>query len=400
MSDVRAIVQAFDEAVARGERCALATVVSVEGSSYRQPGARMLVCEAGTTVGSISASCLERDVIEHARLLMRTGVPRMLEYDTGDEVAWGLGLGCRGVVRLLLEPMFSASRYVQVLRRCADLGRHDAPTVVATVYHHQREPGAAMPEIELGARLFIEADGNVSHERMGHEEASALEREVRAACREGLTAGSRTHRISGVMVTTFIETLVPPVPLVIFGAGHDVLPVLAFAHALGWHTEVVDLRARPATPARFANADRVTLARPEDVHERVDISPRTMTLLMSHDYAHDLAALRFVLASPSGYIGVMGPRARTEQMLQELGWDAETVTSEDRRVHSPVGLDIGASGPADIALSVVAEIAAALNRRPGGMLRERRGSVHQPALTAPGGGPGPKADAAMVGDAA
>jgi xanthine dehydrogenase accessory factor len=148
---------------------------------------------------------------------------------------------------------------------------------------------------------------------------------------------------------------------------------------LGWLTEVVDPQARPATRSRFAVADRVTLARPEEVASRVSITPRTLTLLMSHNYSHDLALLRFLLASPARYIGVMGPRRRTEQMLSELATAEDTSRFDEAdmtRLHSPAGLDIGANSPAEIALSIIAEMRAVLDGRRGGSLRERRGSIH------------------------
>jgi xanthine/CO dehydrogenase XdhC/CoxF family maturation factor len=177
----------------------------------------------------------------------------------------------------------------------------------------------------------------------------------------------------------FVETLSPPISLVVFGAGHDALPVVEFARGLGWQTEVVDPQARPVSRSRFAAADRVTLARPEEVGARVSITPRTLTLLMSHNYSHDLELLKFLLASPARYIGVMGPRKRTERMLSELAASDGlfSLGEADRsRLHSPAGLDIGANAPAEIALSIVAEMRAVLDERRGGMLRERRGSIH------------------------
>jgi xanthine/CO dehydrogenase XdhC/CoxF family maturation factor len=304
MNEARAIVEAFDDAIARGERCALATVVSVEGSSYRRPGARMLVTESGMSTGTISAGCLESDVAEHAKRVMRSAVAKLVEYNTdaaSEEEAWGLGLGCNGVVRVLVEPTGADSAHIDALRRSLEV-----PVSVSVSY------------------------------------------------------------ASGV----FTETLLPPVPLVVFGAGRDVLPVIELAHRLGWRTEVVDPQCRLASRSRFAIADRITLARPEDIAAQVHITTRTMALLMSHNYSHDLAFLRFLLASPACYIGVMGPRQRTERILREL-----SATEDAGRLHAPVGLDIGANGPAEIALSIVAEIRAVLDGRSGGMLRDREGSI-------------------------
>lgn len=364
MNETRALIEAFDAAHARGERCALATVVSVEGSSYRRPGARMLVCEGGTSTGTISAGCLESDVIEYAKRVLRTGEAKLVEYDTastGDEAVWGLGLGCGGIVRVLVEPLASGSLYLEALRRsCA------GSVSIATIY--QCAPSGLAP---AGARLVIDEEGNVSREKLSDELAAMLEREVRTPSRGGMTS-----------VKVFLETLLPPVPLIVFGAGHDALPVVKLAREVGWHTEVVDPQARPASHSRFAMADKVTLARPEDVGMRVTITPRTMTLLMSHNYVHDLALLRFLLASPARYIGVLGPRDRTDRMLRALAANERPFRLEDvdlARLHSPAGLDIGANGPDEIALSILAEMRAVLDGRRGGMLRERQGPIHASA---------------------
>jgi xanthine dehydrogenase accessory factor len=382
MNEVKALVEAFAAANARGERCALATVVSVEGSSYRRPGARMLVCEGGASTGTISAGCLESDVIEHAKRVIRAGKAVLVEYDTAstsDEMAWGLGLGCNGVVRVLVEPLAPGSPYVEALRRSCEARADGAPLTVATVYQHT--PSGSTPaasRVRIGARLFIDGDGETGRENLSDEVASVIEGDVRAGA-----AGARVYEAAGGSVKVFVETLVPPVSLVVFGAGHDALPVVEFARGLGWQTEVVDPQARPASRSRFAAADRVTLARPEDVGARVSITPRTLTLLMSHNYSHDLELLKFLLASPARYIGVMGPRKRTERMLSELAAGDGVFSlgeADTARLHSPAGLDIGANAPAEIALSIVAEMRAVLDGRRGGMLRERRGSIH--------GGPG------------
>jgi xanthine dehydrogenase accessory factor len=382
MNEVRALVEAFDGASRRGERCALATVVSVEGSSYRRPGARMLVCEGGASTGTISAGCLESDVIEHAKRVIQAGEAKLIEYDTAstsDEMAWGLGLGCNGIVRVLVEPLASGSLYLDALRRSCE-ARDGAPVSVATVYQHTpSEPVTAEGRIGIGARLFFIGEGEVSREKMSDHWGSRLESEVRRVSRGEETSGARVIAVDGGCVKVFVETLLPPVPLVVFGAGHDALPVVELARQLGWQTEVVDTQSRPATRSRFAVADRVTLARPEDVAAQVSITPRTLTLLMSHNYSHDVALLRFLLASPARYIGVMGPRKRTERMLCELAAGEDMSRLEEAglaRLHSPAGLDIGANAPAEIALSIIAEMRAVLDGRRGGMLRERRGSIH------------------------
>ncbi len=380
MNEVRALVEAFDEANMTGQRCALATVVNVEGSSYRRPGARMLVCENGASTGTISAGCLEADVVEHAKRAIRTGVSKIVEYDTAatsDEMVWGLGLGCNGIVHVLVEPLSTDSFYIQALRRSCE--SNAAPVMVATVCRHTPSRFVqAENQIKTGARIMIDEDGNVRSDALSGPWAAVLETEMRTLSSVEVNSGARTLNVAGGTVTVFIETLIAPVPLVIFGAGPDALPIVELARSVGWQTEVVDPQARHSTLTRFAIADHVTLSRDEDVPARVTITPRTLTLLMTHNYPHDLALLKFLLDSPACYIGVMGPRNRTERMLSELA-AKEMLRSDEAdlsRLYSPVGLDIGANTPAEVALSIVAEMRAVLEGCGGGLLRERRGSIH------------------------
>ncbi|HEV2763285.1 MAG TPA: XdhC family protein, partial [Pyrinomonadaceae bacterium] len=285
-------------------------------------------------------------------------------------------------VRVLVEPLAPGSLYVEALRRSCEA--HAAPLSAATVYQHSpSESSPAADRIEAGARLLVNEGGEVGREKLSDEWAAMLEGEVRALPPGEAASGAHLFDLDGAVVKVFVETLLPPVPLVVFGAGHDALPVVELARGLGWQTEVVDPQARPASLTRFAAADRVTLARPEEVGARVRLTPRTLALLMTHNYAHDLALLKFLLASPARYVGVMGPRKRTERMLCELasGEEAFRLGEADlSRLHSPAGLDIGANAPAEIALSIVAEMRAVLDGRRGGRLRERRGSIHGSAV--------------------
>ena len=377
MNEVQAIIEAFDEAQQEGDASALATVVSVEGSAYRRPGARMLICKSGASTGTISAGCLESDVIEHAQRAIKTNQTKLVEYDTtstSEEIVWGLGLGCNGIVRVLVEPLTPQSSYVAALRRTL---AEQSKTSIATVFHHsslRSTPTTA--QIEIGSRLCLNEDGETVGDSLSGELVAMIEGDARAALHEE-TSGVRVYERDGDVTKVFIETITPPVSLVVFGAGHDALPIIELARGLGWQTEVVDPQARPASRARFAPADRVTLARPETISEQVRVTPRMLTLLMTHNYAHDQALLKFLLASPARYIGVMGPRKRTERMLTELHAEGFAPTDESlARVYAPVGLDIGADTPEEIALSIIAEIRAVLAGRGGGLLRNRKGSLH------------------------
>jgi xanthine/CO dehydrogenase XdhC/CoxF family maturation factor len=387
MNELQAIMAAFDEAQARDDASALATVVSVEGSAYRRPGARMLVTRSGASTGTISAGCLESDVIEHAQQVIKTNSAKLVEYDTtstNEEIIWGLGLGCNGVVRVLIEPLATQSNYLAALRRTLVAPSDAEPVVVATVFHHSSaRPATTATPMSIGSRLCFAEDGEPVYDNPSGELASLIEDDARAFLRDQ-TSGVRTYERDGATTKVFIETIMPPVPLTLFGAGHDVLPIIELARGLGWRTEVVDLQARPASRDRLAQAERITLARPETVGEQVRITPRTLALVMTHNYEHDRALLKLLLASPARYIGVMGPRKRTERMLQELAESDNSfnLTETDRaRLYAPVGLDIGASTPQEIALSIVAEMRAAVAGREGGLLRRRHAPIHDAVPT-------------------
>lgn len=211
MNEVEELVKAFDAATMRGERCALATVVSVDGSSYRRPGARMLVSETGAGTGTISAGCLEGDVIEHCRGVIQTAEPKLLEYDTastGEEMAWGLGLGCGGTVRLLVEPLVFPSPYIEALRRSREKRPDARPMTIATVYRCAQSelvPGPA--SLVVGARLIINEDGHVTHDKVSGRMAAMLvsrPERLRGGCeraRDGSVVGNGGHvRPAGLRV--------------------------------------------------------------------------------------------------------------------------------------------------------------------------------------------------------
>jgi len=340
----------------------------------------MLVTKSGASTGTISAGCLESDVIEHAQQVIKTNVAKLVEYDTtstNEEIVWGLGLGCNGIVCVLVEPLASQSSYLAALRRTLAAETNLASHVVATVFHHS-SARSTTAQVEIGSRLILNEDGETASDILSGEFAAMIERDARAAlCEE--KSGVRIYEQGGDTTKVFIETITPPVPLIVFGAGHDALPIIELARGLGWHTEVVDPQARAITRDRFAQADKVTLARPEIISDQSEITPRTLALVMTHDYAQDQALLKFLLQSSARYIGVMGPRKRTERMLIELGESDSSFrlqASDRSRLYAPVGLDIGANTPMEIALSIIAEMRAIVARREGGHLCRRHAPIH------------------------
>jgi len=314
---------------------ALATLVRVDGSSYRRPGARLLITPDGTRTGSISGGCLEEDVAEHARSVLASGRAALVVYDTTTEndLAWGVGLGCHGVVRVLVEKLPMSPDWTAVL---AENLRRRTVTGLAVVWDH------APPELlgtYLGDHLPAELDP---------------------------------------VAAVFRETIRPPVPLLVCGAGDDARPLVHFAKELGWHVTVADPRPAFATTARFPEADAVTVTRPEDIAAHALSDARAVAVVMTHHYLHDVPFLRALLPLPLAYLGLLGPKRRSEKILADLAAGGAPATpAQLARLHAPVGLDLGGDTPEAVALAMLSEMQATLTGRGGRPLRERTRPIHE-----------------------
>ena len=370
MKELQEILQTIEQLEKTGTRYAIATVVKVSGSTYRGPGARMLISEDGKTVGNISGGCLENDVITNAREVINSGEPRLVRYDTTaeEDIFWGTGLGCGGITHIFIEPQSSLQPFLQRVRQ--DI-RHHQPVVAATVFEVQ----ADLP-IAPGARLMFDGSSLGVNTIPGGEFAVTLEKDVRYAY-QSFSTETRTYSLPGGSVSVLMETLQPPQSLLIFGGGPDVFPVISLANQLGWQITVIDHREPFADPERFPDADRVILWQEEAFPEEVRIDERTVCVVMTHHYLTDKKILLHLLRSPAAYIGILGPAKRAKQLLDEVRDELPLSCEITNRIYSPVGLDIGAETAEEIALSVIAEIMAVLHHREGGSLRERRGPIHQ-----------------------
>ncbi len=337
---------------AAGRRAALATVVGIRGSAYRRPGARLLIEDDGATLGGVSGGCLEGDVREVALDVLRTGIPHLLHYETGDDdsVVWGLGLGCSGSVDVFVQPADSP-RSADGLRAARALLSGDEPFAICTVIE-----GA----VDLGRVAAFGAGGDVSASA-----DRALERLSIAALGRGESglqqAGPRR---------VFVEVLSPPPSLFICGAGDDARPLAALAASAGFGVTVLDHRPAYVTAERFPAARRLECRRPEAGVGDLRVGPDAAVVSMTHSFAHDRDWLRAFLATDARFIGLLGPRDRRDEILRQLGADDEA------RVFGPVGLDLAADGPEQIAVSIVAELLAVRAGREPGHLRDREAAIH------------------------
>jgi xanthine dehydrogenase accessory factor len=367
MSEITDVLAAIESLSAKGERMALATIVAVRGSTYRRPGARLLVPEDGAPVGNISGGCLEGDVTDMARIVMEEGTARLAGWDltADDDAVWGLGLGCNGAIEVFIEPAEQAAQVAGALRMALE---EERPISVVTVLE------SARPGIEPGARLVVKPQGDAEGTLGdGESDAAAL-----AAAREQLALEKSEIRTLPGDVRAFVEVLEPPLRLLICGAGHDAIPMVRAAAGLGWNAVVVDDRAVFLSKERYPEAAAfIHVEAPEDVAKTAPIDAHTFAVVMTHNFLRDKEYLRSLLSSPVSYIGMLGPAARTERLLMELRDEGVAITDEDRaRIHGPAGLDLGSEGPEEIAQSIAAEIVAVRHARRGGFLKERPGPIH------------------------
>ena len=367
--EVGDIIAAFKEAQKQGRQTALATIVHVEGSSYRRPGARMLVEDNGKMTGAISGGCLEGDALRKALLAINQKQNRLVTYNTLDEddITFGVQLGCNGIVHILFEPIDPAqdNHPVALLEECF-LQRKDA--VLVTLFslknYHGYQPGTC----------FF-SDGEKTYQNIRDKGlAIKVENDASLVLMQQL---SMLKEYKSDELAAFIEYLEPPVSLVIVGAGNDAQPLVELASVLGWQLTIVDGRPTHASKQRFPKAHQLIVGKPSEAKKMVTIDKRTVFVLMTHNYNYDLEMLGLLLHEPCRYIGCLGPRKRLERMLAELKEKGFVLTEDQRnRIYGPIGLDIGAEAAEEIALSVLAEIKTVLEERSGMLLRDRTDVIH------------------------
>jgi xanthine/CO dehydrogenase XdhC/CoxF family maturation factor len=375
MKEIREIVKAYGQCVLAGRKMALASVVYLEGSSYRRPGARMLVDDEGRLTGAISGGCLEGDALRKALLVISQQDPKLVTYDTTDEddMTLGVQLGCAGVIQVLFEPVDPALDHNPVhLLQKALASRQ--PSVLVTLLNRANTSSA-----QMGTCLLLQQDGtmiNSLHDNL----TRVLSEDARLALATS-TSLNREYLYEGQTLQAFIEYIPPPVSLIVVGGGNDAVPLVNIGSELGWDVSVVDGRPTHAQSGRFEAACQVLVSKPEAVLEHIAIDPQTVFVLMTHNYQYDLAMLRALLPLDLTYIGVLGPKKKLNRMIVELKDSGMHIDDGMMaKLYGPIGLDIGAETPEEIALSMVAEIKAVLSKKNGSSLRDKAGSIHTASI--------------------
>ncbi|WP_210424900.1 XdhC family protein [Halorussus halobius] len=361
-----------------GGDAAVATVSGVEGSAYRRPGAKRVLAgaDAEDGVGAITAGCLDEPVADLAAAALSSGPLRETFDLTGEDGAWGFGLGCNGVVDVLVEPVDASVR--PALDRLAAGERAALLTVVGGV--RADDSGTAHPEATVGARALVDESGDAT----ATDPRPPIPDAVLDAVRETAAAFAETGRSDTLAVGTergtvevFVDGLEPVPELLIFGHSPDVRPVARLARDAGFRVTVAAARGARADAEQFPDAHEVVATRPSEVAEVVSRPADTYAVVMSHNFVDDRLALDALLDTAVPYVGLMGPRKRFEQMRDALADEGSRLSAADRdRIATPVGLDLGGGEPTQVALSIVSEVLAASNGRDGGRLSRGEGPIH------------------------
>lgn len=343
----RRILEAFDAWRRQGEPLVAATVYDTLGSTYSKAGHRILIAANGDYQGLVSGGCLEGDLAERARRVIDTGEPAAVTYDMRDEAddLWGLGIGCNGLIRVFLQPLAAADGY-EPFASIADVLRGTDGGAVATVIASGRD------DLPAGATL-VQARGAAPRAH-GIDPRGGAASELAAGCLRALAAG-RAERLRDETIDVLFAVVAPVPRVLVLGAGLDAVPVVELAAALGWYVTVADHRPAYLERGEFDRADRVVALTPAGLDEAVPLDRFDAILVMSHHLETDRTYLSRLVDVPARFVGVLGPAARRERLLDALGVDGRRLRA---RLKGPVGLDLGADSPESIALSIVAEMQA------------------------------------------
>ena len=338
MKEINRILTVYEQIDHRQRRVALATVVYVEGSAYRRPGARMLGSDDGRWEGAISGGCLEGDALRKARQVMLDGEPMIVHYDTMDDDAnsLGIGLGCNGIINVFIKPIDPAHP-INPIALLQDFARQPDRQVIATVCQTTNGTG-----IQVVTRF-------VYQQQETNDIPSWLQQNMELVMQVGKLL-TTTIPIEGGLLDVFIERIDPAIELIIFGAGYDTIPLTRLATEIGWRvTKIEDCIAHLA-PRLFPEATCLLYADAEAVTDKLAFTDQTAPVLMSRNYHYDLAVLSRLLTTNLLYTGVLVPRKRYEKMKSQ--WERQGrsfAPSLLKRVHSLISLDVGAETPEEIA---------------------------------------------------
>lgn len=325
----------------------------------------MYIRDDGRWYGSISGGCLEGDALRKAREVMQSGIPRMVTYDSMDDENphLGVSLGCNGIIHVLLEPIVHENDPMNFMLKLYEQEDIDA---LATVFESENSE-------TLVANKYVFSILSQKSQRTEIEEL--INQQLQQAI-EHRKSGTQTLELDGTNLKVFLEVIEPPIHLMVFGGGYDAQPLVAMAKGLGWEVNVIDECAAHLIPVNFPNAQLTSCHRTK-VSEHASPKPYSAAVLISHNYYYDLEAMQQLMDTDIRYIGLLGPKKKGNKIRAELEEKGVVWNEENsHRVHYPIGIDIGADTPEEIALSIIAEIKAKFSGRSSGFLKYKTGPIH------------------------
>lgn len=371
MKELENIFLAYKSAQSRGLDCVLATVVHVEGSAYRRPGARMLVDEHGRMTGAISGGCLEGDALRKSLHAIHQNRNKLVTYDTSDEADAVIGaqLGCNGIIQVLFEPIDNSNpnNPVELLRRAAE--SLDS-SVIVSLFNLKNSQ-------QLGTSLLFQVDGKI----IGDCKSQGLYQQLildAAFTQAEQISSFKTYRFKSGEIQAFFQYVSQPIHLAIIGAGNDAQILASMADCLGWKISVTDGRATHANKDRFIGSCQVIVTDPKKALETLQINSNTAFVLMTHNYNYDLAVLELLLEKQFlPYIGILGPKKKYNRMLEDLASKGIHLRPEQKnRIYAPTGLDLHGETPAEIALSIISEIQKVIAGSSADHLKNKQERIH------------------------
>lgn len=325
---------------------ALATLVSATGSTSKKVGTKMMVGESGRLIGGVTiGGCVDAQVVEAADALLESGGRRLLSISLDDDEAWEIGLTCGGTVDVLIERVDVGGEHPVAAAHAA------ARAILA-----RGETAVIVNPLDGASAALVLSDTGTRYGTLGD---SAIDDAAAAIATDVMTSGSKIAPIdlAGTSRQFFFDRQSPPTTVVIVGAGQIAMSLTRMARELDMRTIVVDGRERYATRDRFPEADEIRVGMPSEIIAGIEATKRVAVVLVAHDYKYELPALRALLRSPVGYVGMLGSKKRGEA-VRALLRDEGFTSDELARIRTPIGLDIGGKSPPEVALSILAELVA------------------------------------------
>ena len=370
MKELKNIYSAYQKYDFENRPGALATVVKVKGSAYRRPGARMFVTDDGRYIGGISGGCLEGDALRKARRVMESGKPEIVTYDTMDDEAamnMGIGLGCNGVIDILIEPIDAAMH--GFFHEIGNLPNQKTPSCIATIIQ-------SSDTSSVGAKHIFQ---NGEHHILYNTSVSLSQKIAAIIDLEGAHPKSHitTVKSDGESYEILFEWIQPSIHLYLFGGGFDINPIIHIAKMLDWKTTVANDCTALSAPARFPESDFVEKVDRSLIGDHFTFDERSAILLISHNYAFDLEVLKSFYPKKFSYLGILGPKKRFDKLRKDLISSGKNEEAFFEQIFSPSGLNIGADTPDEIAVSIISEIQAAFKNKNGGFLKSLNTPIHK-----------------------